>query len=417
MELLEDLKYRGLIKDITDEEVFKEVLKNKSPIYCGFDPTGPSLHIGHLVPVLLLKRFQDAGFKVITVVGGGTGLIGDPGGRNSERQLLALETSLENARSIKGQLSRFLDYDSGKATMVNNYDWLSKINMIEFLRDYGKNFQINYMLAKDTVARRLETGISYTEFSYMIIQSIDFLKMYQEQGCRMQIGGSDQWGNLTCGVELIRKVTGGTDAVGCTLPLITKSDGTKFGKSASGASFWLDKERTSPYELYQYFLNSADADTIHYLKVFTFLSKEEIEKYQEQVINEPHLRAAQKRLAYELVSIIHSKKDADEAVQMSEVLFGGEVNKLSLEQLLVCLKGVDSIELNEDKPLLDVLIELKAASSKREAREFITKGTYSINGSKEMNIDKVLTKEDAIEGKIIVIRRGKKQYFLVKVNY
>jgi len=414
MELLDELKYRGLIKDITDEDAFKNAIDNKSTIYCGFDPTGSSLHIGHLVPVLILKRFQDAGFKVITVVGGGTGLIGDPSGRNSERQLLTLENSLENAKSIKNQLSKFLDFDGGKATMVNNYDWLGKINMVEFLRDYGKNFQINYMLAKDTVARRLESGISYTEFSYMIIQSIDFLKLYQDYGCRIQIGGSDQWGNLTCGVELIRKVENSSDAVGITLPLITKSDGTKFGKSAGGQSFWLDKERTSPYELYQYFLNTADADVIHYLKVFTFLSKEEIDNYQDKVINEPHLREAQKRLAYELVSIIHSKQDADEAVMMSEVLFGGDISKLSYEQLLICLKGVESIELSEPRPLVDVLIDLKAASSKRDARELIGKSTYSINGVKTTDIDLVLSKDNAIEEKIIVIRKGKKNYFLVK---
>lgn len=415
MELLEDLKYRGLIKDITDEKVLEEVIKNKSPLYCGFDPTGPSLHIGHLVPILILKRFHDAGFKVFAVIGGGTGLIGDPSGRSSERQLLTLETSLENANSIKNQLSRFLDFENGKAIMVNNYDWISKINMIEFLRDYGKNFQVNYMLAKDTVARRLETGISYTEFSYMIIQSIDFLTLYKNYGVKLQIGGSDQWGNLTSGVELIRKSTGNSDCVGVTVPLITKSDGTKFGKSASGASFWLDKEKTSPYELYQYFLNTNDSDVIHYLKVFTFLSKEEIESYNYGVINEPHLRAAQKRLAFELVKLIHGEDEANNAVKMSEVLFGGDISKLSYEQLLICLKGVESVSVEENTNIVDALVLVKAASSKREARELLAKQTYSLNGEKINSSEILLTKENAIGNKIYVVRRGKKNYFLIKI--
>lgn len=415
MNLLEDLKYRGLFKDVTDEEVFKDIIEKKATLYCGFDPTGPSLHIGHLVPILILKRFHDAGFKVITVVGGGTGLIGDPSGRNSERQLLDLPTSLANAQSIKGQLGRFLDFESGHAIMVNNYDWLGKTNMIEFLRDYGKCFPVNYMLAKDTVARRLETGISYTEFSYMIIQSIDFYQLYKNYGCRLQIGGSDQWGNLTSGVELIRKMTGNTDACGITVPLITKADGTKFGKSASGASFWLDRNKTTPYELFQYFLNTGDNDVIHYLKVFTFLPKEEIEEYARKVIEAPHLREAQKRLAYELVKLIHSEEDAEEVVKMSEVLFGGDVSKLTYDQLVIALKGVPSIKIEGEMNIVDALIELKAVSSRRDARELIGKNTFAINGVKTTDTNMVLSKDTSIEGKIIVIRKGKKNYFLINL--
>lgn len=415
MELLNEIMWRELFKEVTDKEVLEKVIKDKATLYCGFDPTGPSLHIGHLVPLLLLKRFHDAGHRVVAVIGGGTGLIGDPSGRSSERNLLSLETSLQNAASIKEQMGRFLNFeDPSKAIMVNNYDWLSKINMIEFLRDYGKHFPVNYMLAKDTVARRLETGISYTEFSYMIIQSIDFYTLYKNENCRLQIGGSDQWGNLTSGVELIRRMTGDTDVCGMTLPLITKSDGTKFGKTADGTSFWLDKQKTSPYAIYQYFLNAADQDVIHYLKVFTFLSKEEIHDLEKQLIEAPHLRAAQKRLAYELVKLIHSKEDADEAVTMSEVLFGGDVSKLTSEQLMVCLNGVPSINLEEPRPLVDILIELKAASSKREARELIAKNTYSINGVKVNDTNLVLEKSNGIDGKVIVIRKGKKNYFLVK---
>jgi len=414
MNLIEELKERGLIKDCCDEEIFKKLIEEKSPVYCGFDPTGPSLHIGHLVPILVLKRFQDAGHPIVTLVGGGTGLIGDPSGRSSERQLLTLETSLENAQSIKNQLSRFIDYNN-HATMVNNYEWISKINVIEFLRDYGKNFPVNYMLAKDTVAKRLETGISYTEFSYMILQSIDFYQLYQNYGCKLQIGGSDQWGNVTSGVELIRRLTGKDEVTAMTLPLITKADGTKFGKSASGQSFWLDKEKTSPYELYQYFLNTGDDDVIHYLKVFTFLSMNEIKEYELQVINEPHLRAAQKRLAYELVSIIHGKEEADNAVKMSEVLFTGDISSLSFEQLLICLKGVPSVYIQDGTLLVDALVEVKAASSKREARELIEKNTYAINGVKVCDVNYTITKSNAIEEKIVVVKKGKKNYFLLNL--
>ncbi len=415
MELLEELQWRGLFKDVSDREVLEKLINEKATIYCGFDPTGPSLHIGHLVPVLVLKRFHDAGHRVVAVIGGGTGLIGDPSGRSSERNLLSLETSLENAACLKKQMGKYLDFDNpAKAIMVNNYDWLSQINMIEFLRDYGKNFPVNYMLAKDTVARRLESGISYTEFSYMIIQSIDFYTLYKKENCRLQIGGSDQWGNLTSGVEMIRRMTGDTQVCGMTLPLITKADGAKFGKSAGGQSFWLDKTKTSPYAIYQYFLNTADQDVIHYLKVFTFLSKEEIHSYEKQVIEEPHLRTAQKRLAYELIKLIHSKEDADEAVMMSEVLFGGDVNKLTYDQLIICLNGVTSIELTEPKLLVDALIELGACSSKRDARELISKNTFSINGVKVNDVNMMVDKNSAIDGKLIVIRKGKKNYFLIK---
>lgn len=415
MGLLEEMQWRGLYKDVTDLETLKKLLDSKATIYCGFDPTGPSLHIGHIVPVMMLKRFQDAGHKVIAVVGGGTGLIGDPSGRSSERNLLNLQTSLENAASLKAQLGRYLHFeDESKAKMVNNYDWLSKINMIEFLRDYGKCFPINYMLAKDTVARRLETGISFTEFSYMIIQSIDFYQLYKNEGCQLQMGGSDQWGNLTSGVELIRRLEGDVEVSAFTLPLITKSDGTKFGKSAGGA-LWLDKEKTSPYALYQYFLNTPDADVIHYMKVFTFLSQEEIHSYEKGVIEEPHLRAAQKKLAYELVKFIHGEEAVKEAIMMSEVLFGGEIKKLNYQQLKVCLNGVPALKLEEAKPFIDVLVEVGAASSKREARELLGKGTYSINGEKVSDLELVINKDIAIENKLVVIRRGKKNYYLVEL--
>ena len=375
MEFLEELKWRGLIKDTTDAEMLQELLEKKATLYCGFDPTAPSLHIGHLVPVIMLSRFQKAGHRIVALVGGGTGLIGDPSGRSSARKLLTLEDALANAEGLKSQLSRFLDFsDTKKTVLINNYEWLKDINVISFLRDYGRHFPVNYMLAKDTVASRLETGISFTEFSYMIIQSIDFYNLYKRENCRIQLGGSDQWGNITSGVELIRRITGDTETVGITMPLITKSDGTKFGKSAGGA-LWLDADKTSPYAIYQYFLNSADADVIHYLKVFTFLNKEEIYALEQEVRENPQNRVAQKKLAYELVKTIHGEAAADEAVKMSQVLFSGKIAELTADQLLVCLNGVPSLDLTEEKPLVDVLVENKAASSKREAREFVKNGS------------------------------------------
>lgn len=415
MDFLEELEWRGLIKDTTDAKILKELLDKKATLYCGFDPTAPSLHIGHLVPVIMLSRFQKAGHRIVALVGGGTGLIGDPSGRSSARQLLTLENALENAEGIKSQLSRFLDFsDTKKTVLINNYEWLKDINVITFLRDYGRHFPVNYMLAKDTVASRLETGISFTEFSYMIIQSIDFYNLYKRENCRIQLGGSDQWGNITSGVELIRRITGDTETVGITMPLITKSDGTKFGKSAGGA-LWLDKEKTSPYAIYQYFLNSADADVIHYLKVFTFLTKEEIYELEQEVRENPQNRVAQKKLAYELVKTIHGVAAAEEAVKMSQVLFSGKIAELSAEQLLVCLNGVPSIDLSDDKTLVDVLVEVKAASSKREAREFIKNGSVVINGEKKTDLEYILGKKDAIDEKVIVIRRGKKNYYMVRV--
>lgn len=415
MEFLEELKWRGLIKDTTDAEMLQELLDKKATLYCGFDPTAPSLHIGHLVPVIMLSRFQKAGHRIVALVGGGTGLIGDPSGRSSARKLLTLEDALANAEGLKSQLSRFLDFsDTKKTVLINNYEWLKDINVISFLRDYGRHFPVNYMLAKDTVASRLETGISFTEFSYMIIQSIDFYNLYKRENCRIQLGGSDQWGNITSGVELIRRITGDSETVGITMPLITKSDGTKFGKSAGGA-LWLDKDKTSPYAIYQYFLNSADADVIHYLKVFTFLTKEEIYALEQEVRENPQNRVAQKKLAYELVKTIHGEEAAEEAVKMSQVLFSGRINELTADQLLVCLNGVPSIELGEEKPLVDVLVDVKAASSKREAREFVKNGSVLINGEKQTNIEHVLGKKDSIDDKLIVIRRGKKNYYMVRV--
>ena len=413
MDFITELQWRGLIKDVTDVNLLGQLLEKKATLYCGFDPTADSLHIGHLVPIQMLMRFQRHGHRIIALVGGGTGLIGDPSGRKNERQLLTLEQSLKNAESIKLQLSQFLDFsDSNRTIMVNNYDWLHKISVIDYLRDFGKSFSINYMLAKDVVASRLQDGISYTEFSYMILQSLDFLNLYEREHCELQIGGSDQWGNITAGVELVRKSKEAT-VCGLTLPLITKSDGTKFGKSSSG-SFWLDANRTSPYEIYQYFLNTADADVVHYLKVFTFLSPEEIMELEKTVIEVPEQRLAQRRLAEEMIRIMHGEQALLEAQKMTSVLFGGNVRDLTASQLQICLQGVSSIQVNNPVNIIDALVELKAASSRREARELLAKGTYSLNGEKIDDSSLMLSQANAIDNKLFVLRRGKKNYFLVQ---
>jgi len=413
MDFITELQWRGLIKDVTDVNLLGQLLEKKATLYCGFDPTADSLHIGHLVPIQMLMRFQRHGHRIIALVGGGTGLIGDPSGRKNERQLLTLEQSLKNAESIKLQLSQFLDFsDSNRTIMVNNYDWLHKISVIDYLRDFGKSFSINYMLAKDVVASRLQDGISYTEFSYMILQSLDFLNLYEREHCELQIGGSDQWGNITAGVELVRKSKEAA-VCGLTLPLITKSDGTKFGKSSSG-SFWLDANRTSPYEIYQYFLNTADADVVHYLKVFTFLSPEEIMELEKTVIEVPEQRLAQRRLAEEMIRIMHGEQALLEAQKMTSVLFGGNVRDLTASQLQICLQGVSSIQVNNPVNIIDALVELKAASSRREARELLAKGTYSLNGEKIEDSSLMLSQANAIDNKLFVLRRGKKNYFLVQ---
>jgi len=413
MDLLSELKWRGLVKDVTSLETLVKLLQKPTTIYCGFDATANSFHIGHLVPLIYLMRFQKYGHKIIPLLGVGTGLIGDPSGRKSERQLLTLENTLLNAKGLNVQFARFLNLnDKSKTLLLNNYDWLSKIDLISFLRDYGKHFSVNYMLAKDSVATRLEAGLSYTEFSYMIIQALDFYRLYKDHDCRIQVGGSDQWGNITSGTELIRRIEGDVDVVGLTLPLITKNDGTKFGKTGEG-NLWLDEKLTSPYTLYQYFLNSSDQDVIHYLKVFTFLDQQTIAQLETQTIKEPHLRIAQKRLAEELVQLIHGKSKLDEAIKLTHLLFEGEVKKIDINQLKLALSGVNKFETKEAVNVIDALVSLNAASSKREARELIEKGTYTINGDKVLSADLMLEKDKALNKEFIVIRKGKKNYFLV----
>ncbi|KIO66029.1 tyrosine--tRNA ligase [Caldibacillus thermoamylovorans] len=416
MDLLEDLQYRGLINQITDEGGLKKLLAEESiKLYCGFDPTADSLHIGHLLPILILRRFQLAGHQPIALVGGATGLIGDPSGKKAERTLNAKETVENWVESIKGQLSRFLDFDSKEnpATMANNYDWTGKMDVITFLRDVGKNFGLNYMLAKDTVQSRLETGISFTEFSYMILQSLDFLKLYETENCRLQIGGSDQWGNITAGLELIRKTHEEAKAFGLTVPLVTKADGTKFGKT-EGNAVWLDPEKTTPYEFYQFWINTDDRDVVNYLKYFTFLSHEEIEELAKATAEQPEKRLAQKALAEDVTKLVHGEAALKQAIRISEALFSGNIKELNGAEIEQGFKDVPSFTNTEaEANLVDLLVAAKISPSKRQAREDIQNGAIYINGDRVTDVQYVLGDSDKIEGKFTIIRRGKKKYYLI----
>ena len=415
--VIDDLNYRGLIKEYSNEDNLRKLFETKQTIYCGFDPSASSMHIGNFVMISILMRLQRAGHKIVALVGGGTGMIGDPSGKSKERNLLTPDKVKENTNSIKKQLERFIDLsDPEKGMILNNFDWLNKISLLEYLRDTAKFFPVNYMLSKDIVKSRLDAGISLTEFCYMTLQSYDFKYLHDKYGVNIQIGGNDQWGNLTAGLDFIRKTEGEEAKVECmTAHLITRSDGKKFGKSEDGALF-LDRNLTSPYKLYQFFINQSDEDSVKYLKVFTFLSKEEINEIEKEHFVNLGSRVAQKRLAYEVVKIVHSQEDADEAKKMSEVLFSNNFSSLkesSLEELFASSK----IVMNEKMKLEDMLIFIKAATSKREAREFIKNNAVSINGIKVNDALKEFDKEDALFNKYLVIKRGKKNYYLVEINY
>ncbi len=417
MDLLKDLEWRGIIYQQTDEEGIKEALnKDKISLYCGVDPTADSMHIGHLLPFLTLRRFQAHGHRPIVLVGGATGLIGDPSGKSEERNLQTLEVVQHNVGCLKKQLQKIFEFEGENgAILVNNYDWAGSMDIVTFLRDIGKHIGVNYMLAKDTIANRLETGISFTEFTYTILQAMDFLHLYQNHECRLQIGGSDQWGNITTGLELIRKmVPEGSKAFGLTIPLVTKADGTKFGKTESGA-VWLDPEKTSPYEFYQFWINTADADVIKYLKFFTFLSHEEIDLLDKAVQEEPHLRKAQKALAEEMTRLIHGEQSLQQAIKISAALFSGDVKNLSASEIKQGFKDVPTYEAGDtDGNLVDLLVAAKISPSKRQAREDISNGAVSVNGERVTDAAYVLQDTDRIEGQYTIIRRGKKKYTLIK---
>lgn len=416
-ELIQDLKWRGLLYQVTNEENIEKLVENETvSLYCGTDPTADSLHIGHLVPFLVLKRFQQYGHRPVVLVGGGTGRVGDPSFKASERDLISEEDLNKNIAGIEAQLRRIFNFDSGKETdaiLVNNYDWLKDISLISFLRDYGKHVGVNYLLAKDAIQSRLETGISFTEFTYNIIQAIDFLHLRQTYNVKIQVGGSDQWGNIVSGIDLMRRIDGITDAEGLTIPLVTKSDGSKFGKS-EGGNIWLDAKKTSPYEFYQFWFNQNDEDVIHFLKVFTFLSKEEIEALEESVKTEPHLRKAQRALAEEMIKIIHDEAALEEALRITAALFSGNIKELSGKELKDAMKNAPQATLeNTEHPLVNLVVDAEISPSRRQAREDIKNGAIYINGEREQDVDYTVTSKDFLEGDLIVFRRGKKKYTVV----
>ncbi|HBC4076889.1 TPA: tyrosine--tRNA ligase [Staphylococcus aureus] len=415
--LIEDLKWRGLIYQQTDEQGIEDLLnKEQVTLYCGADPTADSLHIGHLLPFLTLRRFQEHGHRPIVLIGGGTGMIGDPSGKSEERVLQTEEQVDKNIEGISKQMHNIFEFgtDHG-AVLVNNRDWLGQISLISFLRDYGKHVGVNYMLGKDSIQSRLEHGISYTEFTYTILQAIDFGHLNRELNCKIQVGGSDQWGNITSGIELMRRMYGQTDAYGLTIPLVTKSDGKKFGKSESGA-VWLDAEKTSPYEFYQFWINQSDEDVIKFLKYFTFLGKEEIDRLEQSKNEAPHLREAQKTLAEEVTKFIHGEEALNDAIRISQALFSGDLKSLSAKELKDGFKDVPQETLsNGTTNIIDVLIETGVSPSKRQAREDVNNGAIYINGERQQDVNYELTSDDKIDSEFTIIRRGKKKYFMV--NY
>ncbi|WP_301744962.1 tyrosine--tRNA ligase [uncultured Duncaniella sp.] len=420
MDFIEELTWRGMIHQMmpgTDEQLKKEM----TVAYLGIDPTADSLHIGHLVGVMMLKHFQRAGHKPIALVGGATGMIGDPSMKSQERKLLSEETLRHNQEAIKNQLSKFLDFDSAApnaAEMVNNYDWMKNFSFLDFIRDVGKHITVNYMMAKDSVKKRLsgesQQGMSFTEFSYQLCQGYDFLHLYKEKGCRLQLGGSDQWGNITTGTELIRRTVGG-EAYALTCPLITKADGGKFGKTESG-NVWLDPRYTSPYKFYQFWLNVSDADAEKYIKIFTELTREEVQALVEEQAKDPGLRPLQKRLAKEITTMVHSAEDYEMAVEASQILF-----RIDEATLLAVMEGVPQFEISrsliaEGVKLADLLTDHAAVfPSKGEMRKMVQGGGVSINKEKISDAYAPVSADMLLNDKYILVQRGKKNYFLLKV--
>ncbi len=422
--LIEELKWRGLIQDIipgTEEQLSKEL----TTAYVGFDPTADSLHIGSLIPIIVLVHFQKYGHKPVALVGGATGMVGDPSGKSEERNLLSKEILDKNVAAVKQQLSKFLDFNSDQsnaAEMVNNYDWFSGISFLDFIRDVGKHISVNYMMAKDSVKKRLEgeNGMSFTEFTYQLVQGYDFYWLYKNKNCKLQFGGSDQWGNIVTGTELIRRKAGG-EAYAFTCPLLTKSDGSKFGKSEKG-NIWLDADKTSPYTFYQFWLNTADADAERFLKVFTFLSEKEINDLMQQHTGNEHQRILQKRLAEELTCFVHSKSDYEFAVKASSILFSNDtahtLKELNEDQLLQVMEGVPSVEIEKDKlhnlDLITLLTDTQILSSKGEAKKMLAGGGIFINKEKVNSVDEKITTSQLLNNKYLLIQKGKKNYYLLK---
>ncbi len=422
MNVFDEFKWRGLIYDST--EGLEEVLaKEKISAYIGFDPSGYSLHLGHLIPIMGLIHLQQYGHTPIPVAGGGTGLIGDPSGKDTERQLLSKEELAYNLENIKAQLSRFLNFDSkiNPAIMVNNADWLTTTPLTDFLRDIGKHFTVNTMLAKESVKQRLSgDGISFTEFSYMLLQSFDYLMLYEKYNCTLQMGASDQWGNITAGIDLIRRIHGAK--VHCLVfPLLMTSSGVKFGKS-SGADIWLDQKLTSPYKLYQYFINTEDDDVIRYMKIFTFLSQEEIAGFADEVKNRPEKREAHRKLAQDVTRLVHGDNALTKAEEATNVLFGGRIENIGMDNLMEIFAAAPSVEISKEQisgdgmSLVDLVVTTGLAKSKGEARRTIESGGINLQNIRETDVRRTVSANDAIEGKALVLRKGQKDYRLVLVK-
>ena len=406
MTLYEELKWRGLVKDVSSPEIEKKLNEEKITFYWGTDPTADSLHLGHYSSLVTAKRLAMAGHHPILLVGGATGLIGDPR-PTSEREIISKETLNKNLEGISKQVNEIFN---GKAQIVNNYDWFKGYEFLDFLRDVGKYINVNYMLNKDIIRRRLETGITYAEFSYTLIQGYDFFRLFQDKNCVLQAEGSDQWGNITTGIDLIRKLTG-KEAYGFTMPLVLDKFGKKFGKS-EGNALWLNKDKTSSYELYQYLVNVDDSMVISYLKIFTFLSKEEIDELEIKNNEHPELREAHKALAREIITDLHGKEEYEKALKISECLFKGNIKELDTKDILVGFKDVPHFEVEENIKVIDLIVNGKVASSKREAREFINSGAIYINGDKVEDENMIISKDIALDNKILVIKRGKKKNYI-----
>ena len=416
MNIFEELKERGLVFQTTDEEALvKALTEGQVSYYTGYDPTADSLHLGHLVAILTSRRLQLAGHKPYALVGGATGLIGDPSFKDAERSLQTKETVDGWVTKIQNQLSRFLDFENGdnKAVMVNNYDWFGNVSFIDFLRDVGKYFTVNAMMSKESVKKRIETGISYTEFAYQIMQGYDFYELNDKYNVTLQIGGSDQWGNMTAGTELLRRKADKTGHV-MTVPLITDSTGKKFGKS-EGNAVWLDAEKTSPYEMYQFWLNVMDDDAVRFLKIFTFLSLEEIAEIEEEFNAARHERLAQKILAREVVTLVHGEAAYKQALKITEQLFAGNIKSLSAKELKQGLNNVPNyaVQTDDNHNIVEILVAAKISPSKRQAREDVQNGAIYINGERTQDLDYTLSEDDKIDNELTVIRRGKKKYFVL----
>ncbi len=409
MKLYDELKWRGLIKDEAGDDLENKINSLNMTFYWGTDPTADSLHIGHYSSLITAKRLAKAGHKPILLIGGATGMIGDPR-PTAEREIISKEEVLKNVDALKKQVENIFD---NNVTVVNNYDWTKNINILDFLRDVGKYINVNYMLSKDIINRRLETGITFAEFTYTLLQGYDFLHLYKEYDCQMQVEGSDQWGNITTGIELINKKLG-KSAYAFTMPLILDSSGNKFGKS-EGNALWLDKTKTSSYELYQYLINASDDKVLEYLKVFTFLSKEEIEKIMEKHNQKPEERYAQSMLAKEIITDLHGEEEAKKAKKISKSLFSGNIKDLTKEEIKEGFKGVPAFKINKNLNIVEFLVESKICQSKREAKEFINAGSITINDEKITKEDFIIDDNIAIDN-ILIVRRGKKKYYIGEFN-